>query len=613
MTAVEEPRKEFIRPDGREKVTGAGRYTADLNLTGQPHATFRYAEHTHARIIRIDTSKARALPGVFAVLTHADVPDVLYGGMVQDRLLFASDVVRFEGDVVAASPPPTPEIARRGRRADRGRATSRCRPSPTSRRRSPTARRSSIRTGVGYDGDERSGGTTTRSATRPSSRATPTPRWRPRTSSSKGRYVADPVQGVPIEPRAIIAQWQGDKVTVWSSTQVPFAARAGVATCSRSPSRTCASSCRCSAAASARSATSTSRATSPRSPARRGRPVKLVFSRHEEFIAADHRREGMVIELETGVNERRHDRRPARQARPRQAAPTAARAASSRRWPRCTRSGRTRSRTSTIDSYLVYTNNQPSARSAPRPRPRPAGRSSSTWTRSPRPSSMDAVELRRRTLIEEGSGATGQVFDGSAMKETLEQAVELIGYGRGPARGRGDRRRLRLVAVVRRALGRVREAQRRRLGHDHHGRAGVRHGRRHGPAAARRRGARHAARGLLDPLPGHRRRPVGHGLVRLADDVQQRPRRDRRRDRGARAAARRRRRPSSRRPRTTSSSSRAPSASRARPTGRSRSPTSPARQDLPRQGLRRAARVAARRRRRAASAVSGSSRSSRRS
>ena len=43
----------------------------------------------------------------------------------------------------------------------------------------------------------------------------------------QGRYVTDPVQGVPIEPRAVVAQWQGDKVTVWTSTQVPYAARAG--------------------------------------------------------------------------------------------------------------------------------------------------------------------------------------------------------------------------------------------------------------------------------------------------------------------------------------------------------------------------------------------------
>ena len=85
MAAVEERTTTFIRPDGKEKVTGLGRYTADLNLTGQLHAKFSYADHTHARITRIDTSKARALPGVFAVLTHEDVPDVLYGGMVQDR------------------------------------------------------------------------------------------------------------------------------------------------------------------------------------------------------------------------------------------------------------------------------------------------------------------------------------------------------------------------------------------------------------------------------------------------------------------------------------------------------------------------------------------------
>ena len=45
----------------------------------------------------------------------------------------------------------------------------------------------------------------------------------------KSRYASDASQGVPIEPRAVVAQWQGDKVTIWSSTQVPYAARAGVA------------------------------------------------------------------------------------------------------------------------------------------------------------------------------------------------------------------------------------------------------------------------------------------------------------------------------------------------------------------------------------------------
>ena len=112
VTAIEEPTTAFVRPDGREKVTGAGRYTADLTFTGQLHAAFRYADHPHARITRIDTTRARALPGVIAVVTHEDVPDVLYGGMVKDRRLFARDTVRFEGDIVAGVAATTEAIAR---------------------------------------------------------------------------------------------------------------------------------------------------------------------------------------------------------------------------------------------------------------------------------------------------------------------------------------------------------------------------------------------------------------------------------------------------------------------------------------------------------------------
>ena len=92
----------FVRADGPDKVTGSGRYTADLTLTGMLAAKFRYAEVSHARITKLDVTAARAMPGVFAVLTDDDVPDVRFGPMVQDRTLFARDVVRFEGEVVAA-------------------------------------------------------------------------------------------------------------------------------------------------------------------------------------------------------------------------------------------------------------------------------------------------------------------------------------------------------------------------------------------------------------------------------------------------------------------------------------------------------------------------------
>src|SRR4051794_26455249 len=100
MTGSPSPR--FVRADGPDKVTGSGRYTADLSLTGMLAAKFRYADVAHARIARLDVSAARSMPGVFAVITADDVPDVRYGPFVQDRTLFAREVVRFEGEVLAA-------------------------------------------------------------------------------------------------------------------------------------------------------------------------------------------------------------------------------------------------------------------------------------------------------------------------------------------------------------------------------------------------------------------------------------------------------------------------------------------------------------------------------
>src|ERR1700675_4542078 len=101
----------LIRQDGRDKVTGSGRYAADLTLTGMLHAAFRIADVPHARIRSIDTTAARALPGVHAIITAADVPEVRYGAFLKDRTLFAGEFVRWEGELIAAVAATTPEIA----------------------------------------------------------------------------------------------------------------------------------------------------------------------------------------------------------------------------------------------------------------------------------------------------------------------------------------------------------------------------------------------------------------------------------------------------------------------------------------------------------------------
>src|SRR5690349_11953872 len=63
----------LIRKEDLRLLTGNGRYSDDVNLPGQAYAAILRSPHAHARIHSIDTAAARAMPGVLAVLTGADV------------------------------------------------------------------------------------------------------------------------------------------------------------------------------------------------------------------------------------------------------------------------------------------------------------------------------------------------------------------------------------------------------------------------------------------------------------------------------------------------------------------------------------------------------------
>ena len=95
------------RLDAKQKVTGALHYTDDLKLPGMLYGALLRSPHPHARIKRIDVSKAKALPGVKDVVIGADTPQIKYGNwrlvpQSQDELPLAVDKVRFVGDEVAA-------------------------------------------------------------------------------------------------------------------------------------------------------------------------------------------------------------------------------------------------------------------------------------------------------------------------------------------------------------------------------------------------------------------------------------------------------------------------------------------------------------------------------
>jgi len=104
------------RHDARAKVTGSARYPADLVQRGMLHATCVFAHRMHARIDAIETAAARALPGVVAVLTAADVPFNRYGLIDTDQEVLCSERVRYAGDRVALVIAENTEIAAAGAR-----------------------------------------------------------------------------------------------------------------------------------------------------------------------------------------------------------------------------------------------------------------------------------------------------------------------------------------------------------------------------------------------------------------------------------------------------------------------------------------------------------------
>ena len=110
-----------VRPDGVDKVTGRARYGADIALPGMLYGRVKRSPHAHARIVSIDTAKAAALPGVKCVVTHHDLPGATdeivdlgetvapYKWVLEN--VMASDKALYQGHAVAAVCATDPHIA----------------------------------------------------------------------------------------------------------------------------------------------------------------------------------------------------------------------------------------------------------------------------------------------------------------------------------------------------------------------------------------------------------------------------------------------------------------------------------------------------------------------
>jgi CO/xanthine dehydrogenase Mo-binding subunit len=96
---------------GVGKVTGKSQYLDDLEFSGMLYAKILRSVHPHAKILKIDTSRAEVLPGVRAVLTSDDCPNTRFGLDLPDTTILPEEKVRYVGEEVAAVAADTEKIA----------------------------------------------------------------------------------------------------------------------------------------------------------------------------------------------------------------------------------------------------------------------------------------------------------------------------------------------------------------------------------------------------------------------------------------------------------------------------------------------------------------------
>ncbi len=226
--------KSHPRLDGVDSVTGRSIYTVDVALPALLHAKLFRSDLPHAKIRRFDVRRARALPGVAAVLTASDVPTKRFGFGIQDEAILATEKVRYIGDVIAAVAAVDETTAEQA--LDLIDCEYEALPAALTvddalRENAPLVHEqmSSYRLNTVLARD-----------------------WHPvfgtniahQTSFSKGdidqgfaeadeifddTFHSQQVQHCSLEPHAVVAQWENDRLTLWTSTQKVFLVRSGLA------------------------------------------------------------------------------------------------------------------------------------------------------------------------------------------------------------------------------------------------------------------------------------------------------------------------------------------------------------------------------------------------
>jgi CO/xanthine dehydrogenase Mo-binding subunit len=292
------------RIDARQKVTGAAVYADDIQF-GESllHARIKRSPHPHALIKKIDVSRARALRGVKAVVTGEDFPGHI-GLYLQDRYIFCRDRVRYVGDPVAGVAAISPEVAQRALDlidveyeilepvldAELGTR-------PEAPQLHPDLGQYPVANFIfPQPGTNISNHFKIRRGDVDSA-------WAKCAAIVKRKYRIPHIQHVPIEPHVAIAKVEvSGEITLWGSSQSPFAQRNLIAQSmgvSQSTMRVIAPFV--GGGFGSKAGVSMESLVVAIATKVRGRPVKLLLTREEEFYTA-FVRQGLIAHFEMGCD-----------------------------------------------------------------------------------------------------------------------------------------------------------------------------------------------------------------------------------------------------------------------------------------------------------------------
>lgn len=209
MTALAD--RSAPRIEARLKVTGAARYAAETRIEGLLHAALVVAPIASGRVLRIDADRALSLAGVVGILTHENAPRIARQGVL---IFLQEPAVHFAGQPVAVVVAETPEQARLAATAVEVRYEE-----------------SAAVTAVGHRLDQAFAPKTAGRVATDSRRGDPEHGLAQAELVIEQRYTTSVNNHLPLEPHAVIASFDADRLTVHTATQAIFAHREALAAC----------------------------------------------------------------------------------------------------------------------------------------------------------------------------------------------------------------------------------------------------------------------------------------------------------------------------------------------------------------------------------------------